>query len=173
LGYMNEEAYNKTKETGYVTFFSRSRQKLWTKGETSGNFLKVVDIKIDCDNDTLLIMVIPIGPVCHTGNSTCFDKFNDDNALFLEYLEQIIESRIKENDLVNSYTAKLYNKGIEKIGQKVGEEAIEVVIETMRDNKTLFLNEAADLMYHYLLLLKAKKVSLRDVIKVLKDRHNK
>lgn len=168
LGFMNEEALQKTKESGKVTFFSRSKNRLWTKGEESGNFLKVVDIMKDCDKDTLLIKAEPTGPVCHTGADTCFDEKNK-HVSFLYELEKTIASRIK-NPLEGSYTTKLYNRGINKMAQKVGEEAVELVIEAKDNNDELFINEAADLMYHYILLLQAKGFSLKDVAKVLKSR---
>lgn len=168
LGFMNEEAFAKTRADGKVTFFSRSKQRLWTKGETSNNFLLVKDIIIDCDNDTLLIKVSPTGPVCHTGADTCFNETN--SSFSLEKLENIISDR-KNNPSVSSYTASLFAKGINKIAQKVGEEAVELVIESKDDNKEKFLSEAADLLYHYLVLLKAKNYSLDDVVKVLAQRH--
>jgi phosphoribosyl-AMP cyclohydrolase / phosphoribosyl-ATP pyrophosphohydrolase len=168
LGFMNEEALVKTKETGKVTFYSRSKQRLWTKGEESGNFLNVVDILKDCDKDTLLIKVEPVGAVCHTGADTCFDEKNKHESFLFE-LEKTIAGRIK-NPLEGSYTTKLYNRGINKMAQKVGEEAVELVIEAKDNNDELFINEAADLMYHYILLLQAKGFSLKDVAKVLKSR---
>jgi len=170
LGYMNEEAYQKTLAEKTVTFFSRSKNRLWTKGETSGNFLHVVDIMIDCDRDTLLIKARPQGATCHTGADTCFDEHNQSNVLFIEYLKHIIRDR-KEASLESSYTAKLFAKGINKIAQKVGEEAIELVIEAKDNNKELFLNEAADLLYHYLVLLEAKSIDLDEVIDILRQRH--
>lgn len=170
LGYMNQEAYKKTIENKKVTFYSRTREKLWTKGETSGNFLNVVEIMEDCDNDTLLIKARPVGPVCHTGNDTCFEETNTPKMDFLYYLENVIQNRKKE-PVAGSYTNKLFEKGINKIAQKVGEEAVELVIESKDDNKDLFLGEAADLMYHYLVLLTAKNIKLDDVINVLKKRH--
>lgn len=168
LGFMNEEALTKTKETKQVTFFSRSKKRLWTKGEESGNFLNVVEIINDCDNDTLLIKVIPQGHVCHTGADTCFNEKNI-NENFLFELEEIIQDRIK-NPVEGSYTNLLMKKGLNKIAQKVGEEAVELVIEAKDDNKQLFLNEAADLMFHYLLLLHAKGFQLNDVTAVLQSR---
>lgn len=168
LGFMNEEALIKTKETGKVTFYSRSKKRLWTKGEESGNFLNVVDILKDCDKDTLLIKAEPVGAVCHTGADTCFDEKNKHESFLFE-LEKIISNRIK-NPLEGSYTTKLYNRGINKMAQKVGEEAVELVIEAKDNNGELFINEAADLMYHYILLLQAKGFSLKDVAKVLKSR---
>lgn len=168
LGFMNEEALNKTNTDGKVTFFSRSKQRLWTKGETSNNFLIVKEIISDCDNDTLLIKASPTGPVCHTGADTCF---NENNSSFsLEKLESIIADR-KINPTGSSYTASLFAKGINKIAQKVGEEAVELVIESKDDNKDKFLGEAADLVYHYLVLLQAKNYKFEDVIKILAERH--
>lgn len=170
VGFMNEEAYEKTRQDNKVTFFSRTKQRLWTKGETSGNFLEVVDIKIDCDNDTLLIKSNPAGPVCHTGADTCFNEVND--HWDLSSLEAIVDDR-KNNPQNGSYTTTLFEAGINKIAQKVGEEAVELIIESKDQNKSLFLNEAADLMYHYLVLLKAKDCSMSDVLDVLKKRHKK
>jgi phosphoribosyl-AMP cyclohydrolase / phosphoribosyl-ATP pyrophosphohydrolase len=170
LGFMNEEAYQKTLREKKVTFFSRSKQRLWTKGETSGNFLELVDILIDCDNDTLLIKVNPAGAVCHTGADTCFNETNDDWNLLA--LENIIRDR-KENPKKGSYTTSLFESGINKIAQKVGEEAVELVIEAKDNNKELFVNEAADLMYHYLVLLCEKGYSLNEVTELLKKRHSK
>ncbi len=168
VGFMNEEAYQKTMTEGKVTFFSRSKQRLWTKGETSGNFLYVKDIKTDCDNDTLLIRVDPAGPVCHTGNNSCFN--NDTPQGFLYKLEKVIEQRIADDD-PGSYTNKIYKKGLNKAAQKVGEEAVEVVIEAKDNNIDLFLNESADLLYHLLILFKIKGVKLKDVEDVLISRH--
>ncbi len=170
LGYMNEEALKKTKETGLVTFFSRSRQTLWTKGETSGNYLKLVDILVDCDQDTLLVKAIPSGPVCHLGNDTCFAEENTPSIEFLNILETIIASRKREMP-EGSYTTHLFNKGINKIAQKVGEEATEVVIEGITHNKERLLEESADLIYHLLVLLKAEDLSLAQVANVLRKRH--
>jgi phosphoribosyl-ATP pyrophosphohydrolase/phosphoribosyl-AMP cyclohydrolase len=168
LGFMNEESFAKTKADGKVTFFSRSKQRLWTKGETSNNFLLVKEIIVDCDNDTLLIKASPTGPVCHTGADTCF---NENNTSFsLEKLEGIIADR-KNNPSASSYTSSLFAKGINKIAQKVGEEAVELVIESKDDYKEKFLGEAADLLYHYLVLLQAKNYKLQDVINVLAQRH--
>jgi phosphoribosyl-ATP pyrophosphohydrolase/phosphoribosyl-AMP cyclohydrolase len=169
LGYMNEEAFSKTQSEGKVTFFSRSKNRLWTKGETSGNFLIVKDILVDCDNDTILIKADPIGPTCHTGSTTCFKE--ETAKGFLYELQQTIAQRIDENNL-DSYTNKLFRKGINKVAQKVGEEAVELVIEAKDDNAALFKNEAADLLYHFLILLKAKNVKLEDVELVLKNRVN-
>lgn len=169
LGFMNNEALLKTNETKKVTFFSRTKNRLWTKGEESGNFLIVQSISSDCDNDTLLIKANPVGPVCHTGSDTCFNENNNGNN-FLEKLEQIIAQR-KNNPSDSSYTSSLFKKGINKIAQKVGEEATEVVIEAKDNNDELFLNEAADLLFHYLILLQAKNKNLNQVIEVLQKRH--
>ncbi|MBX2941253.1 MAG: bifunctional phosphoribosyl-AMP cyclohydrolase/phosphoribosyl-ATP diphosphatase HisIE [Cyclobacteriaceae bacterium] len=169
VGYMNQSALLKTLEEKRVTFFSRSKNRLWTKGETSGNFLHLTEIKPDCDQDCLLIKVNPTGPVCHTGTDTCFNETNP--SFSLHHLEAIIQDRIN-NPTSTSYTSKLMEKGINKIAQKVGEEAVELVIEAKDENQELFLNEAADLMYHYLLLLSAKNTTLTDVTKVLEERHN-
>lgn len=167
LGYMNQEAFNKTKAENKVTFFSRSKNRLWTKGEESGNFLYVKDIQIDCDNDTILIKAEPIGPTCHTGSTSCFKE--ETAKGFLYELQQTINDRIDNND-ENSYTNILFKRGINKVAQKVGEEAVELVIEAKDDNANLFKNEAADLMYHLLILLKAKGFTLEDIEAVLKDR---
>lgn len=169
VGYMNQQALLKTIEEKRITFFSRSKNRLWTKGETSGNFLNLTEIKPDCDQDSLLIKVNPTGPVCHTGADTCFNETNP--SFSLQHLEAIIQDRIN-NPTPSSYTSKLVKEGINKIAQKVGEEAVELVIEAKDDDQKLFLNEAADLMYHYLLLLSAKKTGLVDVINVLEQRHN-
>jgi phosphoribosyl-ATP pyrophosphohydrolase/phosphoribosyl-AMP cyclohydrolase len=171
LGYMNAEAFEKTIQDKVVTFFSRSKNRLWTKGETSGNFMHVLDWKVDCDQDTLLFRVHPQGPVCHTGADTCFDEPNTPHH-FLHYLEQVIRNR-RDQPESTSYTASLFKKGINKIAQKVGEEAVELVIEAKDNDETLFLNEAADLMFHYLVLLTAKGHSLQEVIQVLEERHGK
>ncbi|MFN8237409.1 MAG: bifunctional phosphoribosyl-AMP cyclohydrolase/phosphoribosyl-ATP diphosphatase HisIE [Chitinophagales bacterium] len=170
LGYMNEESLEKTKELNKVTFFSRSKNRLWTKGEESGNFLEVVEIKLDCDNDTFLIKVKPVGPVCHTGNDTCWYEKNKDEFSFLHYLEALIQDR-KLHPKDNSYTNLLFNKGLNKIAQKVGEEAVEVVIEAKDNNDELFKGEAADLLFHLLVLLAEKNISLNEVLAVLKSRH--
>lgn len=170
LGYMNEEAFEKTKAEKRVTFFSRSKNRLWTKGETSGNFLNVVDLQVDCDQDTILIKANPDGPTCHTGSVTCFGE--EFSKGFIYKLEETIADRIDSDD-PNSYTNKLYKRGINKVAQKVGEEAVELVIEAKDNNDELFLNEAADLMYHYLILLKAKGKKLEDVEMVLKERAKK
>jgi phosphoribosyl-ATP pyrophosphohydrolase/phosphoribosyl-AMP cyclohydrolase len=172
LGYMNEEAFEKTQKERVVTFYSRTKQRLWTKGETSGNFLKVKDIRIDCDKDTLLIKVEPVGAVCHTGADTCFEEENKDNLFFINHLRKVIEER-KNQIPETSYTASLFAKGINKIAQKVGEEAVELVIEAKDDNRDLFLGEAADLLFHYLVLLEAKNIPLNQVIEVLEKRHKK
>lgn len=169
LGYMNQEAFLKTQTEGRVTFFSRSKNRLWTKGEESGHFLNVVDIKLDCDKDTLLIKASPVGPTCHTGSDTCFNEKNS-SSNFLTELETIIRDR-KNNPTDKSYTSSLFAKGINKIAQKVGEEAVEVVIEAKDSNDDLFKGEAADLLYHYLILLQAKGFTLADIITVLKSRH--
>jgi len=176
LGYMNEEALKITESRGLVTFWSRSRQKLWTKGETSGNYLQVREIIPDCDNDTLLVKAIPTGPVCHTGADTCFNEDNQpqdmESAEFLTYLQEIIEDR-RDNPMEGSYTNHLFSRGLNKIAQKVGEEAVELIIESKDDHKDLFLGEAADLMYHYLVLLTEKNVKLSEVVDVLKSRHSR
>ncbi len=169
LGFMNEAALQKTIEEKMVTFFSRSKNRLWTKGETSGNFLHVLDIKADCDNDTLLIKARPDGSTCHTGADTCFDEVNQPDH-FLWKLERLIQDR-KANPKEGSYTTSLFNKGINKIAQKVGEEAVELVIEAKDNDEALFLGEAADLLYHYLILLAAKGYHLQEVIQVLESRH--
>ena len=169
LGFMDEEALKKTEQTGLVTFYSRSKKRLWTKGEESGNHLQVRQILVDCDNDTLLIKAEPKGPVCHTGADTCWSEKNHKED-FLYYLEHIIELR-KNGTEEKSYVKQLFSKGINKIAQKVGEEAVELVIEAKDVNRALFLNEAADLLFHYIVLLQAKDCSLADVIKVLEQRH--
>lgn len=171
LGFMNQEALTKTEETGKVTFYSRSKNRLWTKGEESGNFLELKSIAVDCDQDTLLIQVHPVGPVCHTGADTCWSERNHSED-FLLYLEDIIRLR-KQASPQESYVAKLFSKGINKVAQKVGEEAVELVIEAKDDNEELFLNEAADLLFHYLLLLNAKGYKLQSVIDILKKRHSR
>jgi phosphoribosyl-AMP cyclohydrolase / phosphoribosyl-ATP pyrophosphohydrolase len=170
LGYMNEESLKKTIETQKVTFFSRSKQRLWTKGEESGNFLELVDIKNDCDGDTLLIQAKPVGPTCHTGADTCWQEENKENFGFISSLEKTIKARRENADSEKSYVASLFEKGINKIAQKVGEEAVEVVIEAKDDNDDLFLSESADLLFHYLILLQAKGFQLNDVVDVLKKR---
>ncbi|MFH7001463.1 bifunctional phosphoribosyl-AMP cyclohydrolase/phosphoribosyl-ATP diphosphatase HisIE [Flavobacterium bizetiae] len=170
LGYMNEESLQKTIETQKVTFFSRSKQRLWTKGEESGNFLNLVSIKNDCDGDTLLIQAQPVGPTCHTGADTCWQEENKENYGFISQLENTIKTRRENADSEKSYVASLFEKGINKIAQKVGEEAVEVVIEAKDDNDDLFLSESADLLFHYLILLQAKGFQLNDVVDVLKKR---
>jgi len=171
LGYMNAEAIEKTKSSGLVTFYSRSKQRLWTKGEESKNHLKYVSMVNDCDSDTLLVKAFPQGPTCHTGSDSCWGESNESEpVLFLKHLGETIESR-KNSPTNESYTSELLSKGINKVAQKVGEEAVELVIEAKDDNDDLFLGEAADLMYHYLVLLSAKDKNLTDVIKVLQKRH--
>ena len=170
LGYMNSEALEKTQAEGKVTFYSRSKKRLWTKGETSGNYLLVNDISLDCDQDAILIKTTPQGPTCHTGSDTCWNDINEDKVLFISRLRSIIKDR-KNNPSEKSYTTSLFNKGINKIAQKVGEEAVELVIETKDDNKDLFLGEAADLLFHYLILLEAKDIKLDEVIGTLLERH--
>ena len=171
VGFMNEDAYQKTVDSKLATFYSRTRTRLWTKGEESGNFLDVVEILADCDHDTLLVKVHPRGHVCHTGSDTCFDEKNDHEGIhFLEYLQEFITKRRTEMPQ-GSYTTKLFESGINKIAQKVGEEAVELVIEAKDQNDELFLNEAADLMYHFIVLLAARGYSLKDVANVLKVRH--
>jgi phosphoribosyl-ATP pyrophosphohydrolase/phosphoribosyl-AMP cyclohydrolase len=171
LGFMNEAAVAKTQELQKVTFFSRSKNRLWTKGEESGNFLLLKEMKSDCDNDTLLIKVMPQGPTCHTGADTCWNEENRGDDFLFE-LEQVIADR-KNNRSEKSYTSSLFDKGINKIAQKVGEEAVELVIESKDDDKDLFLGEAADLLFHYLILLQAKGYSLSDVTGILRGRHKK
>ena len=170
LGFMNEEAYQKTLQEKIVTFYSRSKKRLWTKGESSGNNLELVEILEDCDHDTLLLKVIPRGSVCHTGADTCFNEKNEGNEIL--FLEKIIQDR-KRNPKQGSYTTSLFDSGINKIAQKVGEEAVELIIEAKDQDKTLFLNEAADLMYHYLVLLAAKGHSFDEVKSILRQRHAK
>lgn len=171
LGFMNNEAVKKTEELGKVTFYSRTKNRLWTKGEESGNFLMLKEMLLDCDNDTLLIKVNPVGPVCHTGADTCFSEKNHPDD-FLKYLEHIIDLR-KQVSPDESYVARLLSKGINKVAQKVGEEAVELVIEAKDNNEDLFLNEAADLLFHYLLLLNAKGYKLHNVTQILEKRHSK
>lgn len=170
LGYMNLEAYEKTLLTNKVTFFSRSKNRLWTKGEESGNFLHLVEMKIDCDNDTFLIQAQPKGPTCHTGSETCWQELNTESYGFLSKLERTIKSRRDNNSSDKSYVASLFELGINKIAQKVGEEAVEVIIEAKDNNDKLFLDESADLLFHYLILLQAKGFQLEDVVSVLKMR---
>jgi phosphoribosyl-ATP pyrophosphohydrolase/phosphoribosyl-AMP cyclohydrolase len=167
LGYMNEEAFEKTQQEKRVTFFSRSKNRLWTKGETSGNFLIVNDIQIDCDNDTILIKATPNGPTCHTGTTSCFKE--ETAKGFLYELQNTISERIDSDD-ENSYTNKLFRRGINKVAQKVGEEAVELIIEAKDNNVELFKNEAADLLYHFLILLKAKTIKLEEIEVILKNR---
>ena len=167
LGYMNQEALDKTKAEGKVTFFSRSKSRLWTKGESSGNCLLVKEIAVDCDNDTLLIKALPQGPTCHTGSTSCFKE--ETAKGFLYNLENTIEQRIADADN-KSYTSSLFKRGVNKVAQKVGEEAVELVIEAKDDNLDLFKNEAADLLYHFLILLKTKDVKLVDIEEVLEER---
>jgi phosphoribosyl-ATP pyrophosphohydrolase/phosphoribosyl-AMP cyclohydrolase len=171
LGYMNEEAFDLTKQTGKVTFFSRSKNRLWTKGEESGHFLLLKNILVDCDNDALLIKAEPLGPVCHTGSDTCWNEKNKPQD-FLFYLEDVINRR-KNASAEDSYVASLFAKGINRIAQKLGEEAVELAIESKDNNDKLFLEEAADLVFHYLILLNAKEHNLQDVIDVLQERHSK
>jgi phosphoribosyl-ATP pyrophosphohydrolase/phosphoribosyl-AMP cyclohydrolase len=170
LGFMNAEAYQKTVDTKKVTFYSRTKQRLWTKGEESGNFLNLIDIKNDCDNDTLLIQVKPEGPTCHKGTDTCWAEQNKADYGFISDLEDTIQLRRENADSEKSYVASLFKLGINKIAQKVGEEAIEVVIEAKDENDDLFLSESADLLFHYLILLQAKGFKLNDVVEVLKSR---
>ena len=170
LGYMNEEAYKKTIREKLVTFYSRSKKRLWTKGETSENYLKLKEILVDCDGDTLLIKAEPQGPVCHTGNDTCFNEINQNNLEFINHLASVIKGR-KDNPTDASYTSSLFKKGINKIAQKVGEEAVELIIEAKDQNDDLFKNEAADLIYHLLVLLEAKNLSISEIVKVLEERH--
>lgn len=172
LGFMNKEALAQTKKEGRVTFYSRTKNRLWTKGEESGNYLEVVEILEDCDRDTLLIKANPAGPVCHTGSDTCFDELNLSDLQFLIDLQKIIDQR-KDELPEGSYTTTLFKKGINAIAQKVGEEAVELIIEAKDQNDDLFLNESADLLYHMLVLLSAKGYSITDVVKVLSSRHRK
>ena len=170
LGYMNEESLQVTRKTGKVTFYSRSKQRLWVKGETSENYLHVKEIIEDCDGDTLLIKANPQGPTCHTGSDTCFNELNQNPIQFLDHLTAIIEER-RQNPSEASYTSSLFASGTNKMAQKVGEEAVEVVIEAMDNNEELLLNESADLLFHLLVLLSSKGLSLHDVIRVLEKRH--
>jgi phosphoribosyl-ATP pyrophosphohydrolase/phosphoribosyl-AMP cyclohydrolase len=169
LGYMNEEAFDKSMETNKVTFYSRTKQRLWTKGEESGNFLEIIDVSLDCDKDTLLIQVNPIGPTCHLGTKTCWGENNGTSFGVLDYLEKEISTKLS-NNMEGSYISSLQERGLAKIAQKVGEEAVEVVIEAMGDNRDLFLNESADLLFHYLILLQAKGEKLEDVLEILRKR---
>jgi phosphoribosyl-ATP pyrophosphohydrolase/phosphoribosyl-AMP cyclohydrolase len=171
LGYMNQEAYDKTIKEKVVTFFSRSKNRLWTKGEESGNILNLVNAKLDCDNDTILIQVDPKGPTCHKGSDTCWNEVNNPNYGFFSTLETIIKERVSNKETQKSYVASLFDKGINKIAQKVGEEALETVIEAMDTNDELFLYESADLLFHYLMLLQAKGFSLKDIENELKSRN--
>lgn len=171
LGYMNKEALAKTIESKKVTFFSRTKQRLWTKGEESGNFLYLKDITLDCDNDTFLVLVKPKGPTCHTGSDTCWSTNNSSNFGFLSKLEDVISERREQADGEKSYVASLFQKGINKIAQKVGEEAVEVIIEAKDSDDDLFLNESADLLFHYLILLQAKGYKFSDVENILINRH--
>lgn len=171
LGYMNEEALKQTLETEKVTFFSRSKSRLWVKGESSKSFLNLVSLHLDCDNDSLLVKVNPQGPTCHTGDDTCWSESNQAGAEFLNYLGEVIKAR-KGISPDESYTASLFEKGINKIAQKVGEEAVELVIEAKDNDANLFKNEAADLLFHYLMLLEAKDFSLSDIVNILKERHS-
>jgi phosphoribosyl-ATP pyrophosphohydrolase/phosphoribosyl-AMP cyclohydrolase len=170
LGFMNEEALAKTKEIGKVTFFSRTKNRLWTKGEESGNFLNVVSIAEDCDKDTLLIKVNPVGPVCHTGSDTCFNEKNEEDILFLKYLQDFIDRRHREMP-EGSYTTSLFNKGVNRMAQKVGEEAVETVIEAVNGTDEGFLYEASDMIYHLIVLLTSKGYRLEDLARELKKRH--
>ena len=172
LGYMNEDALKKSVETGKVTFYSRSKNRIWQKGEESGNYLKLVAVEIDCDNDTLLISAHPTGPTCHKGSDTCWNKKNDQNFGFLTQLETVISDRKEQCSNEKSYVSSLFNSGINKIAQKVGEEAVETVIEAMDNDDKLFLEESADLLFHYLILLKAKGFQLSDVADILQNRHS-
>lgn len=169
LGYMNAESLQRTLDEGKVTFYSRSKKRLWTKGEESGHFLMAEEVKVDCDQDTLLIMARPAGPVCHTGSDTCFGDSNTNDNFLIELENTIIDRN--QNPKESSYTTELFRKGINRVAQKVGEEAVELVIEAKDRNEELFLNEAADLLYHYLVLLVAKGYVLEDVMEVLKKRH--
>ncbi len=169
LGYMNQEALEKTQSFGKVTFFSRSKQRLWTKGEESGNFLKLVSVKVDCDQDTLLITASPEGPTCHQGTDTCWGEDNESGLSYVKELEAVIEDRQK-NPSKESYVSSLFDKGIHKIAKKVGEESVETVIEAIADNEPLFMEEAADLFFHYLILLKSKGKRLEDVLAILEER---
>lgn len=170
LGFMNREAYDKTRKEGRVTFYSRTKERLWTKGEESGNFLDVKEIIEDCDHDTILVKAVPRGPVCHTGTDTCFSEENISGVTFLRYLQDLVIQRKREMP-EKSYTTSLFNAGINKIAQKVGEEAVELVIESKDNNDELFLNEAADLIFHLLVLLTEKGFDIADVVKVLEERH--
>ena len=172
LGYMNKDALEQTLDTSNVTFYSRTKKRLWTKGEESGNFLHLVDIKLDCDNDTFLIKVNPVGPTCHKGTDTCWNEKNSTHYGFISNLEDVISQRKLNEDDQKSYIVSLFKKGINKIAQKVGEEAVEMVIESKDNDDNLFLNESADLLFHYLILLQAKGFKLNDVVTTLEDRAN-
>ncbi|MEL6811456.1 MAG: bifunctional phosphoribosyl-AMP cyclohydrolase/phosphoribosyl-ATP diphosphatase HisIE [Bacteroidota bacterium] len=171
LGFMNKEAVEKTQKTQKVTFFSRKKNRLWTKGEETGNYLDLVSLQVDCDQDALLIQANPQGPVCHLGSDTCWGERNRSNFGFLSYLEEVIEDRKNDKDQEKSYTASLFRRGINKIAQKVGEEAVELVIEAKDDDDLAFLSESADLMFHFMVLLQAKGFHIRDVEKTLRSRH--
>ncbi len=172
LGYMNKDALEQTLDTSNVTFYSRTKKRLWTKGEESGNFLHLVDIKLDCDNDTFLIKVNPVGPTCHKGTDTCWNEKNETHYGFISNLEDVISQRKLNEDDQKSYIVSLFKKGINKIAQKVGEEAVEMVIESKDNDDNLFLNESADLLFHYLILLQAKGFKLNDVVTILENRAN-
>ena len=172
LGYMNKDALEQTLDTSNVTFYSRTKKRLWTKGEESGNFLHLVDIKLDCDNDTFLIKVNPVGPTCHKGTDTCWNGKNSTHYGFISNLEDVISQRKLNEDDQKSYIVSLFKKGINKIAQKVGEEAVEMVIESKDNDDNLFLNESADLLFHYLILLQAKGFKLNDVVTILENRAN-
>ena len=171
LGFMNEEAYKKTVETGKVTFFSRTKNRLWTKGEESGNFLQVISIKADCDNDTLLIKVSPAGPVCHTGTDTCWGEENKQDIMFLKELQDFIDKRHEEMP-EGSYTTSLFQSGVNKMAQKVGEEAVETVIEACNGTNERLINEGSDLLYHLIVLLTSKGYRIEDLARELKERHS-
>lgn len=171
LGYMDQEAVDKTRASGKVTFFSRSKDRLWTKGEESGNYLELVDIKLDCDRDTLLVSVVPQGPTCHTGDDTCWGEKNQASLGFLSRLQEIIKERRSLPEDSPSYVASLFREGINKIAQKVGEEAVETIIEAKDTDNSLFLNEASDLLFHYMILLEAKGFGMEDIAKLLGERH--
>ncbi len=171
LGFMNEEAYNKTVETGKVTFWSRTNNKLWTKGETSGNFMNVVSIKNDCDNDTLLIKANPVGPVCHTGADTCWNEDNENAIMFLTELQKFIDKRHEEMP-EGSYTTSLFKDGLSRMTQKVGEEAVELIIESIKGENERMIYEASDMLYHLIVLLTSKGLSIEDIAKELIERHD-
>lgn len=171
LGYMDQAALEQTQNSGKVTFFSRSKQRLWTKGEESGNYLELRELKVDCDGDALLVRVTPKGPTCHKGTDNCWGEDNTQSYGFLSTLEEIIQSRKNDTENQDSYVASLFRKGLNKIAQKVGEEAVETVIEAKDDNEQLFLNESADLLFHFLILLRAKGHGLGDIVRVLEGRH--